>query len=57
MAFAVIGFDSFSREWFPIGEYKTKKQAMEKAKDVGGTMTLAYVYDKNGEMIAKYGTY
>lgn len=54
--YKVVGYDSFSHEEYPIGEFKTQGEAMEEARKHGGTMNLAYVYFK-GEQLAKYGTY
>lgn len=55
--FTVVGYDSFSREEFPVGQYETKDEAMSVAKSKGGTMTLMYVYDENMQRIGKYGTF
>ncbi len=54
--YKVVGYDSFFREDYPIGEFDTKDEAMEEARKHGGVMNLAYVYFK-GEQIAQYGTY
>jgi hypothetical protein len=58
MKYRVVGYDSFSREEFPVGEYETKEQALAAATKDAGTMTLMYVYDIfSGERISKMGTY
>ena len=55
--YKVIGYDSFSREEFNVGEFSTKDEAVSVAKDKGGVMMLMYVYDAIGNRVARYGEY
>lgn len=55
--FKIRGYDSFSSEWFPVGEYETYDEAVDVANARGGTMTLMYVYDKDGKQVYRAGTF
>jgi hypothetical protein len=57
MKYKVIGYDSFSHEDFPVGQYDTEEEAVEVAKEKGGVMTLMYVYDPTGKRIFTAGSY
>ncbi len=54
--FEVWLYDSFERSDCLVGKYATLELAKSVAAEKGGTMTLTYVY-KNGERLARYGTY
>lgn len=53
--FKVIGFDSFDRETYPIGQYDTLKEA--KLHCVGGQMSIKYVHNDKGEIVYQNGSY
>lgn len=55
--YTVEGYDSFSREGFPVGRYATANEAIEVANRKGGQMTLMYVYDPDGKRIHTAGSY
>lgn len=55
--FRVIGFDTFSNEAWHDSDWSSKKIALEHAERKSGSMTLMYVFDDQGNQIAKYGTF
>jgi len=55
--FRVIGFDSFSREFWHDGDFSKKNRAIECAKKKAGQMTLMYVHDDSGEIVFQAGNY
>lgn len=55
--YRVEGYDSFSHEDFPVGTYETAAEAIAVATQKGGTMTLMYVFDPNGNCIFQAGSY
>lgn len=58
MRFKVVGYDSFDREEFQVGTYKTKAEALKVAKEKSGTMTLMYVYNIiSGCLVGRFGSY
>lgn len=55
--YRVVGYDSFSHEEFPVGEFHTKGEAVVMANSKAGQMTLMYVYGPDGKHIHKAGTF
>jgi hypothetical protein len=55
--FDVSGYDSFSRESFPVGRYPTLEEAIAVANAKGGQMTLMYVTGPDGKQLHKAGSF
>ena len=57
--FRVIGVDTFDMDdsdWIE-GDFKTKKEALDYAKERGGTMLKMHVYDDCGNHIGEGGSF
>jgi len=52
----VDGYDSFDNTSFPCGSFTTLEAAKEKAKATGEAMTIVYVRDHTGKVVAQYGS-
>lgn len=58
LKYKVVGYDSFSREEFSVGNFSSTDKAIQCADKHSGSMTLMYVYDTiTGHRIYKSGTF
>ena len=55
--FRVIGVDTFDNTDWIEGDFDTRKEAIERAKEKGGTMCKTHVYDDKGIHIFDDGTF
>lgn len=55
--FRVIGVDTFDGGDWIEGDFKTKAEALQKAKEKGATMLKTHVYDDKGNHVYEAGTF
>jgi len=55
--FRVVGVDTFDGGDWVQGDFDTPEEALDVAKEKGGTMTKMHVYNDRGEHIGETGTF
>jgi len=55
--YIVSGYDSFDDSSFHINSYNNLDEAVEEAKKHSGQMTLTYVHDLKGNLVARFGIF
>ena len=55
--FRVIGVDTFDYTDWIEGDFDTKEEAFQKARDIGASMLKTHVYDDNGNHIYEDGKF
>jgi hypothetical protein len=55
--FRLIGIDTFDNQDWLEGDFADQAEAMKLADEKGGTMLLMEVYDDQGKIIHKTGTF